>query len=142
MTHSSDRGDEIIHVIFSNIVRQDIGYLTEQQVWVWVVGGDDDDYHNSNVSTWFNSKLRIIINYRSYCRRLMDFLMTKCWSSGKSSLFLTGQLESVGVSCTTCVQGRRGNHHYRGAGSGHENIRLVSIRGRVAGADRRGGPGW
>ena len=30
---------------------------------MWVVGGDDDDYHNSNLSTWFNWKQRIISKY-------------------------------------------------------------------------------
>ena len=41
-----------------------------------------------------------------------------------------------------CVQGWRGRHHYRWARPGHENFRLVAVRGRVAGADRRGRPGW
>ena len=33
----------------------------------------------------------------------MDFLMTKCWSSGKYSLFLTGQSVLTAHSGTECV---------------------------------------
>ena len=99
MNNSSDRGDEIIHVCNIEQYNDKTGYLivrATEQVWVWVVGGDHDDYHNSNVSTWFNWKHRIISNYDTiYCRRLMDFLMTKCWSSGKYFLFLTGQLHDL-----------------------------------------------
>ena len=91
MNNSSDRGDEIIHVIFSNTY-----YETRLDTWLSRCG----------CGWWVETVMIITIvmcrhgltgntelseQVRNYCRRLMDFPMTKCWSSGKSFLFLTGQ---------------------------------------------------
>ena len=97
MNNSSDRGDEIIHVILSNIVRQD--QILESQLGKHCLS-------RCGCGWWVETVMIITIvicphgltgntglydQLHNHCRRLMDFLMTKCWSSGKSSLFLTGQ---------------------------------------------------
>ena len=158
MNNSSDRGDEIIHVIYLAILWDKTGYLTD---WAGVgVGGEVETMMIITIATCrhgLTGNRELFYQLENYCRRLMDFLMTKCWSSGKYSLFLTGQsvtrphgtewdsavqCSAVQCSAVQCsVQGWRWDHHYCGARAGHENLRLVAFRGRVAGADRRGRPG-